>query len=63
MGHSNPDFDSIGACVGIAALSMHLGVNVKIVTNTASENFKACTGRLTELADYKNVFVDEVVVD
>ena len=61
MGHSNPDFDSIGACVGIAALSMHLGVNVKIVTNTASENFKACTGRLTELADYKNVFVDEVV--
>lgn len=61
MGHSNPDFDSIGACVGIAALSLHLGVSVKIVTNTASENFKACTERLTELADYKNIFVDEVV--
>ena len=60
MGHSNPDFDSIGACIGIAALSMYLGVRVKIVTNTESENFKACTNRLCELADYKNIFVDDV---
>ena len=60
MGHSNPDFDSIGACVGIAALSIHLGVRVKVVTNTECENFKACTGRLRELADYKNTFVDDV---
>ena len=60
MGHSNPDFDSIGACVGIAALSIHLGVKVKIVTDLDSENFKACTIRLRELADYKNVFVDNV---
>ncbi len=61
MGHANPDFDSIGACVGIAALSLHLGVDVKIVANTASENFKSCTSRLCELADYKNMFVDGVV--
>ena len=61
MGHANPDFDSIGACVGIAALSLHLGVDVKIVTNTECENFKACTSRLVELADYKNMFVDGVV--
>ncbi|MBE6535727.1 MAG: hypothetical protein E7677_03800 [Ruminococcaceae bacterium] len=60
MGHSNPDFDSIGACVGIAALCMHLGVRVKIVTNLNSENFKACTGRLTDLADYRDIFVDDV---
>jgi c-di-AMP phosphodiesterase-like protein len=60
MGHSNPDFDSIGACVGIAALSMHLGVKVKIVTDLENENFKACTARLRELADYKNMFVDDV---
>ena len=61
MGHANPDFDSIGACIGIAALSLHLGVDVKIVTNTECENFKACTSRLIELADYKNMFVDGVV--
>ena len=60
MGHANPDFDSIGACVGIAALCMHLGVRVKIVTNLNSESFKACTGRLTDLADYRDIFVDDV---
>lgn len=60
MGHANPDFDSIGACVGIAALCIHLGVRVKIVTNLNSENFKACTERLTVLADYKDIFVDDV---
>ena len=60
MGHSNPDFDSIGACVGIAALAMHLEVPVKIVANTQSESFKACTGRLCDLADYRNIFVDAV---
>lgn len=61
MGHANPDFDSIGACVGIAALSMHLGVDVKIVIDTESENFKACTSRLKLFADYKDIFVDGVV--
>jgi c-di-AMP phosphodiesterase-like protein len=39
---------------------MHLGVNAKIVANVESENFKACTGRLIELADYKNMFVNSV---
>lgn len=60
MGHSNPDFDSIGACVGIASLCLHLGVDVKIVADTESDSFKACTSRLIELADYKNMFVDGV---
>ena len=61
MGHSNPDFDSIGACIGIAALAMHLGVDVKIVMDTKSENFKACTSRLTQFSVYKDMFVDGVV--
>ena len=61
MGHSNPDFDSIGACVGIAALVKHLGVDVKIVADETSENFRACTARLWDLPDYQNVFVDGVV--
>lgn len=60
MGHSNPDFDSIGACVGIATLAIHLGVRTKIVTGLNSESFMACTGRLCELADYKDIFVDGV---
>ncbi len=60
MGHNNPDFDSIGACVGIAALCMHLGSRVNIVTNLNSDNFKACTARLCMLSGYKDIFVDAV---
>lgn len=61
MGHANPDFDSIGACVGIAALSMYLGVNVRVVTDLESDAFRTSTAALCELPDYRNVFVDGVV--
>ena len=30
------------------------------LSRTAAENFKACTGRLIDLADYKDIFVDDV---
>ena len=60
MGHSNPDFDSIGACIGIAALCMYLGVEVKIVIDTENENFKACTAKLKQYSDYKHIFVNAV---
>ncbi len=61
MGHSNPDFDSIGACVGIYALARHLGLPAKIVVDTNNENFKSCTKELLKLEEYKDVFVDGVV--
>lgn len=57
MGHSNPDFDAIGACVGIARLCMWCGVEPKIVMNTQHKNFEACTEKLLMLEDYKNTFV------
>ncbi|MBR2354453.1 MAG: DHH family phosphoesterase [Clostridia bacterium] len=60
MGHSNPDFDSIGSCVGLSVLARHMGVPAKIVVDTSSENFKACTGRLCELSDYQNMFINGV---
>ena len=60
MGHRAPDFDSIGACVGIAALAMHYGAQVKIVTDTRNASFLACTEKLTELEQYENIFVDAV---
>ncbi len=60
MGHSNPDFDSIGACIGVAALCMYLGVEVKIVIDTENENFKACTAKLKQYSDYKSIFIDGV---
>ena len=60
MGHSNPDFDSIGACVGIASLCNYLGAEVKIVIDTECDNFKASTARLTQYSIYKDMFVDGV---
>ena len=57
MGHANPDFDAIGACIGIARLCMWCGVAPKIIMNTQCKNFRACTEKLMMLDDYKNVFV------
>lgn len=57
MGHANPDFDAIGACVGAARLCMHCGLNPKIIMNTESPSFKACTEKLLALEEYKNIFI------
>lgn len=57
MGHANPDFDAIGACIGIARLCMFCGHKPKIIMNTQNPNFKACTEKLLKLADYRNVFI------
>lgn len=57
MGHANPDFDAIGACVGIARLCMFCGQKPKIVMNTRNKNFLACTEKLLLLEDYKNTFI------
>ncbi len=58
MGHKNPDFDSIGACVGIARLAMHCGVECRIITDQSNDNFIASTERLRGLPDYEHLFVD-----
>ena len=62
MGHKNPDFDCIGACIGIATLikNVYSDIDVKIVTDTQNESFIACTSRLVELAEYKDTFIDGV---
>ncbi len=61
MGHKNPDFDSIGACVGIARLCMHCGVSPKIILNTDRESlnnsFGNCSEKLLELESYKDIFI------
>ena len=58
MGHRNPDFDSIGACVGIARLCMHCGVTPRIIMNRSNGNFIDCSERLLALEEYHNMFVD-----
>jgi c-di-AMP phosphodiesterase-like protein len=62
MGHKNPDFDSIGACIGMTTLIRYnfKDKNVKIVIDTHSENFITCTSRIRALSEYKNTFIDGV---
>lgn len=59
MGHKNPDFDSIGACVGLARLALGYNPSVKVVVDTACSNFTVSASSLEdELEDFKNIFID-----
>lgn len=58
MGHKNPDFDSIGACVGIARLCMFCGVEAKIIIDKVNPNFKICEEKLAANPDYEDIFID-----
>ncbi len=58
MGHKNPDFDSVGACVGVARLCMFCGIDCKIIVDTANPNFKICTEKLLALPEYSDIFID-----
>ena len=60
MGHKNPDFDCIGACVGLARLASRYVSDVKIVVGRKSRNFTVCTEGLfadTSL-DFDGLFID-----
>lgn len=61
MGHRNPDYDSIGACVGIARLAMFCGVKANIVVNKSDPNIRSAISRLEPLPEYADIFVDSFV--
>lgn len=61
MGHRNPDYDSIGACVGIARLAMFCGVKANIVVNRSDPNIKQAIQRVANLPEYADMFVDSFV--
>ena len=70
MGHSNPDFDSVGSCVGMARFAMEV-INdaykdsdeeppkVNIVINKNNETFKTCYEQLAPMGIYENVFISK----
>jgi c-di-AMP phosphodiesterase-like protein len=57
MGHKNPDFDSIGSCVGIAQLGLFAGVPTKIIMDLNNANFKIATERLCTSRTYSDMFI------
>ena len=58
MGHANPDYDAIGASIGIARIAKHSGAKVNIVTNFKDINVKKMLAHFEGLEEYRNVFVD-----
>ena len=62
MGHRNPDFDAIGACIGAARLALcavgKSKTEVRIVMNRNSDDFRICAEHLGNHAIYDELFVD-----
>ena len=57
MGHRFPDYDSIGACVGLARLAMFCGVDVNIVADKTDSNVALCLPFVSDTEDFRHVFV------
>ncbi len=57
MGHRFADFDSFGACVGLARLAMYCGARVNIVINMADRNLVGCRELLDAEEDYLGILV------
>lgn len=58
MGHAYPDYDAIGASIGIARLAKFCGARVNIVTNFKDVNVKKVLKHFDDIDEYRNVFVD-----
>ena len=58
MAHKFPDYDAIGASIGIARLAMFCGVKVNVVTNFKDVNVKKCMKFFENDEGYKGIFVD-----
>lgn len=69
MGHANPDFDSIGACVGMARFCMSVidselsgsrkKPSVRIVVDKSSETFRLCSEILSDMDCYDGTFISK----
>ena len=57
MGHKNPDFDSIGSCLGIAQMGLLAGVPTKIIIDLNNSNFRTATERLMTSQVYRDMFI------
>ena len=57
MGHKNPDFDSIGACIGMAQLGLFVGVPTRIIIDPDNPNLKTVTERLSHTRTYGDMFI------
>ncbi len=66
MGHADPDFDSIGSCIGMARFSMAVleaygrsDVPINIVVDKNCETYEICADQLKGLSEYDKVFISK----
>ena len=60
MGHVNEDYDSLGAAVGVAKMSMSLNKETYVVHSGQGSSFERLQDLVTDLDEqYKAIFVDE----
>ena len=57
MGHAGPDFDCIGAAIGMAQFGLFAGVPTKIISNLSDANFRIATKRLASSSVFADMFV------
>ncbi|MBQ0101947.1 MAG: DHH family phosphoesterase [Firmicutes bacterium] len=53
MGHKSPDYDSIGACIGISRLCAYLGTDYRIIADFNSVNFIRVAKLLKKTDSYR----------
>lgn len=58
MGHRNPDFDSIGSCIGAAKFCMLCGVKCNIIIDRNDPNLKKCFELMSSVPIYDDIFID-----
>ncbi|MBR2461473.1 MAG: DHH family phosphoesterase [Clostridia bacterium] len=58
MGHRNPDFDALGACVGIARLAMSFKKEVKLIVDEKESSISDAIELLHTLPEYDLLFMD-----
>ena len=59
MAHKRPDFDAIGASLGMARFAMFCGVPVNVVTDFSFGGIEKCLERIKDEPDYAGVLVDK----
>ncbi len=58
MGHRGADYDSIGACVGMARLAQYCGKPVHIIISPQNENLRRCTRIFDAQSEYRRILID-----
>lgn len=58
MGHKYGDFDSFGASIGVARLSMLCGIKVNIAIDMLDKNLRPCIEMMARTDLFSQVFVD-----